>query len=126
MGVKLSEFASRIIQERKLIRENKGPSIVPLMIIRFSGLRNNDPVDYYSPPANVLLLTVCQRTAAIYRQVDLTKFYSGSSYVGYSDWWNRSEVVSIRQPRRMSTSRLLEIYVVMNEVSNDEPEPIRW
>ncbi len=121
MGVKLSDFAKRIIVERKLIRKNKGPSIVPLMIIRFIDYVHCDET-YYGPRADRMLLTVCQRTASISGQVDLTKLYSGTPYVGYADWWNRSEVVSIRPPRPISTSRLIEVNIKLIQVNNHDQE----
>lgn len=128
MGVKLSEFASRLIVERKLIRKNKGPSIVPLMIIRFIDYKPRDPDDYYSVRPNhpVLLITACQRTGVVFSNHDLKKLYSGTGYVGYSDWWNRSEIISIRPPRAMSTNRLLEIYVEVSEVDNREEQRLTW
>lgn len=112
MGVKLSDFASRLIQERKLIRKNKGPSIVPLMIIRFTGIIPDEVSHYLRVPnSRTILLTVCQRTATIFGHADLTKLYSGGPYVDYSDWWSRSEVAGVRPPRGMATNRLLEINV---------------
>lgn len=112
MGVKLSDFARKIVLERKLIRKNKGPSIVPLMIIRFIG-DIPDEVSHYLrvPNSRTILLTVCQRTATIFGHADLTKLYSCGPYVDYSDWWNISEVARVRPPRGMATSRLLEINV---------------
>lgn len=124
MGVRLSDFASRLIQGRGLIRKNKGPSIVPLMIVRFMGYRVDPEAYWLSPPAGILLLTVCQRTASLSFQTDLTKFYSGVPYVGYTDWWNRSEVVSVRPPGAISTSRLLEINVELRGVSNHDNRQI--
>lgn len=121
MGVKLSDFVRKVILERGLIRKNKGPSIVPLMIIRFIGFKPvEDDYFHLAPKGGVMLLTVCQRTGVISAHRDLTKLYSVGSYVDYSDWWNTSEVVNVRPPAALSTSRLLEINVDIKEMTYDQ------
>lgn len=121
MGVKLSEFARRLILDRKLIRKNRGPSIVPLMIVRFVGFKSEEDNYYNRIPKNgVMLLTVCQRTGAISAHSDLTKLYSGNNYVDYQEWWTQAEVVSVRPPMPVATSRLIEIYVDISEMIYDQ------
>lgn len=118
MGVSLAEFAHKLAFQRGLIRPNKGPSIVPLLIVHFTstGLNARE-----NPGNHPLLVNVCQRTGTLSWHRDLTKWYSMGSYNWHGkDWFNGIDVVSLKYPSGIKTSRILQIVVQVNRVHNDE------
>lgn len=118
MGVKLSEFAKRLVLERGLIRKNKGPSIVPLLIVHFT---NNGILSNENPHNTPILITVDQKTGGLFRHKDLTKWYSmGKWDYDNRDWLGCIDVVSLRLPVGIRTSRILQISAQVNrELTNE-------
>lgn len=111
MAEKLSEFCKKLIWERKIVRENMGNSIVPLMIIRV--ITPIVPMeDHWLPQLRkVMLVTVCRKTGTTFVPRANDMFYSAGGSVHYSPWWERAEVVAIRSPRLLSTKSLVEVYI---------------
>lgn len=112
MDVNLAKFAIKLAFERGLIRQNKGPSIVPLMIVHFTSdgiLARENP---YNGP---VLVNVCQRTGTLSWHKDLTKLYS----MGTTGWYGREwlgciDIVNLKYPSGIRTTRILQIVAQVN------------
>lgn len=116
MGVPLDKFANRLAFERGLIRKNKGPSIVPLMIVHFSNSLVRSRANPYNVP---MLLTICQRTGNIYWNSDLTKLYSMGSWSWYS-WLDCVDVLRLKHATGVRKSPILQIYAQVNREPTNE------
>lgn len=104
MNVLLDEFLKRLITQRKIIRKNMGPSIVPLAILV--------TVDEHFSK-NTLLLTVDRKYGTIFGNRDLTKLYSAGPYFNF--YSGHYKITDIRKPSMFHPTPLLEIHATFFE-----------
>lgn len=127
MAVKLSEFCDKLIWERKIVRANKGSSIIPLMMVRLTHEPPYSEYDWtYQPSSGRMLVTVCRRTGTMFLPRSNDKLYSAGVAAYYSGWWKKAEVVRVKTPC-LATRGLLEVYIRINlEIVEDYGYPNPW